>query len=103
MKIDIATMQSQAQNEAAPETNEPIALDTPVNYDCKPWLAVDPSIFIPPTDVLFTDYASVMGAGMEYGTIYEEGESDTATQCALCNQVAPGEGQDQCKAAFNCQ
>ena len=52
----------------------PVPNDATVVYDCRPWLIVDNSIFEPPSSVLFQDYSSVMGAGMEYGTIYNEGE-----------------------------
>lgn len=51
-----------------------IEYDTEVQYDCLTWLAIDNTIFEPPTGVLFGDTSDV-GANMEFGTIYEnEGE-----------------------------
>ena len=50
----------------------PVPLDADVSYDCKRWNNVDPSVFNPPTDVLFQDMSELMNAGMEYGTVYEE-------------------------------
>lgn len=54
------------------EGNEPVSLDSEVSYTCKPWLAVDNSVFNPPTKVLFRDMNNLVPPGMEYGTVYEE-------------------------------
>jgi hypothetical protein len=56
------------------EIQMPVDKDENVRYVCKPWKQVDRSIFVPPTSVLFTDTATGVGANMEYGTVYEEGE-----------------------------
>jgi hypothetical protein len=53
--------------------NEPVPLDQPVDYECKPWQTVDNTIFVPPGDVLFQDFSALMESGMEEATIYEEG------------------------------
>lgn len=55
------------------DANEPVPLDAAVQYDCKPWVAVDRTVFEPPSDVLFRDMSELMNAGPEYGTIYQEG------------------------------
>lgn len=55
-------------------TQEPVGLDERVQYSCQEWSQVDQSVFIPPTDVLFQDLSEVLQSGMEYGTVYEEGE-----------------------------
>ena len=55
------------------DTAAAIDYDTQVQYDCLTWLRVDPTIFEPPTKVLFSDL-DAMGANMEFGTLYEEGE-----------------------------
>jgi hypothetical protein len=55
-------------------TNEPIELDADVTYDCAVWENVDNTVFLPPTDVLFQDLESLMNVGMEYSTVYPEGE-----------------------------
>lgn len=53
----------------------PVPDDVSVRYTCKPWTTVDNSVFVPPSTVLFQDASDLMQTGMEYGTIYEEGES----------------------------
>lgn len=66
VKMDVTAVQ-----DPAVDTREPIALDAEVAYDCTPWEAVDPTIFEPPSDVLFQDLSELLEAGMEYGTAYE--------------------------------
>lgn len=56
------------------ETQEPVGFDERVQYSCREWKMVDHSVFIPPTDVLFQDMSQILQEGMEYGTVYEEGE-----------------------------
>jgi hypothetical protein len=56
------------------ESREPVSMDATVDYDCKPWLIVDRTVFVPPATVLFQDMSQLMQGGMEYGTIYEGGE-----------------------------
>jgi hypothetical protein len=104
MQIDLETLAANKKEESAPDTNEPVPLDTPVEYSCKAWTAKDDSIFELPSEVLFKEYSSLMGAGMEYGTTYEVAPSGPASSpCELCNQVPAGVGQDECKARFQCQ
>jgi hypothetical protein len=56
------------------KANEPVSLDEEVKYSCQAWADVDQSVFIPPTNVLFQDLSEMLQGGMEYGTVYEEGE-----------------------------
>lgn len=58
-----------AESASDVKTHEPVPTDERVRYNCKQWTAVDGSIFIPPSGVLFKD---IQQADMEYGTIYEE-------------------------------
>lgn len=51
----------------------PIPSDQEVQYTCLSWPNVDRTIFVPPTDVLFTDMSDMTGL-METGTIYLEQE-----------------------------
>jgi hypothetical protein len=103
MKIDMAALAEAEQSDTAPDTNEPVPLDAPVNYDCKTWTTIDKSIFEIPTDVLFTNYSDIMNMGMEFSTIYEEAPTgDTATQCELCQKVK-GEAKKACLAQFKCE
>lgn len=101
MKIDLAAAAASAST--TPDTHEPVPFDAPVDYECKAWPVVDKSIFELPGDVLFKDFSTVVGGGMEYGTIYEESAVPATSPCDLCNQVSPGPGQDECRARFACQ
>lgn len=103
----------QTLSTAKPEPGKqtPIDFDGQVTYDCKPWEVVDTSIFEPPSTIIFKDFSATIGAGMEDGTIYPEGQTGPALTpedmhsgdpCALCDKVALGEGQDQCRANFKC-
>lgn len=56
------------------DVREPVPANVDVSYDCVSWKQVDYSIFEPPSQVLFQDMTTLMQGGMEYGTIYEEGE-----------------------------
>ncbi len=102
VKIDINAVEEKRANGEVPDTNEPVPLDAPVQYDCKAWTNVDGSIFEPPSDVIFKDFSTIINTGMEFGTIYED-SPDKAKQCELCAQVPAGEGRDSCMAAFSCQ
>lgn len=66
MKVQLASVV-----DPAVDTREPVALDEAVRYDCKPWPAVDRTVFTPPATVIFQDMSTLMQSGMEYGTIYK--------------------------------
>ncbi len=100
MKYDMTSMISAQASGQAPEAEGPVPVDQPVTYECNPWENVDGSIFEPPTDILFRDVADIMNVNMEYGTTYEE--TGLSSQCELCEKVAPGSGQDECRATFKC-
>lgn len=70
VSTDVATLDTFDQD----SLNEPVSADDVVSYECTQWEVVDGSIFEPPADVLFQDLSSILNAGMEYGTIYNEGE-----------------------------
>jgi len=61
-------------NVESDSVREPVPDDVNVSYECKEVSEIDNSIFEPPSDVLFQDVSNVLDSGMEYGTIYEEGE-----------------------------
>ena len=69
-KVDIsdATETEQTNNQM------PISTDELVQYECARWQSIDNSIFVPPGTVLFQDMNALFEGGMEYGTVYEEGE-----------------------------
>ncbi len=98
MKASLAAVTDPTDTNS-PEVNTPVPLDTNVQYDCQPWLAVDGSVFVPPSDVLFQDFSAMMERGMETPTSFT---SEGTDQCALCDMVPAGEGQDECRAAFAC-
>lgn len=52
----------------------PVGMNVDVRYSCKSWQNVDRTIFNPPSSVLFRPAADSVPTGMEYGTVYEEGE-----------------------------
>lgn len=66
--------QMQTTEDTDVQTQEPVSLDERVKYACQKWERVDQSIFIPPSDVMFNDMSALLQGGMEYGTVYEEGE-----------------------------
>ena len=66
--------QLQTTTETDIQTQEPVGLDERVKYACQKWEQVDQSVFLPPSDVLFQDMSAILQGGMEYGTVYEEGE-----------------------------
>ena len=102
MQFDLNEVKAAKEKGESPETREPVPLDAAVDYDCKPWVSVDGSIFEPPSDIIFQDFSKILNQGMEFGTIYEE-KPDTASQCELCAQVPAGAGQNECKKAFSCE
>lgn len=67
-------IKTDATQQADIQTQAPVGLDERVKYSCQNWARVDYSIFIPPSDVMFQDSSQVIQGGMEYGTVYEEGE-----------------------------
>lgn len=86
------------------DRREPLALDTEVRYDCKPWRPVDASVFALPSDVLFRDLSTIMEQGMEYGTTFE-GEAmpgGANNPCAACALVADEDARDACEQNFQC-
>lgn len=71
VKIAVAELEGSA---AEVQSTGPVAIDENISYTCTPWVAVDASVFTPPSTVRFQDMSNIQNAAMEYGTIYEEGE-----------------------------
>ncbi len=90
---------TEVTDDSSPDVNTPVPLDTNVRYDCRPWILVDGSVFVPPGDVLFQDFSALMNRGMETPTSFTTPSTD---QCALCAMVPAGEGQDECRRTFAC-
>lgn len=77
---------------------EAVPLDVTVAYDCMAWKVVDASIFVPPSDVIFRDFAEVQTGGFEDGTIYESPD-DT---CATCRSINNAEERASCAELLQC-
>lgn len=54
------------------QKTEVLSLDHNVTYECKEWIQVDRTVFLPPENVLLQDMTEILQGGMEYGDIYEE-------------------------------
>jgi len=102
VKIPAETWSALALDPNAGASPAPIPASVPLEYSCKPWVTLDNSVFVPPSDILFKEYEALMNTGMEYGTVFEAGTGAMNTSCELCEQITPGEGQDSCRANFNC-
>lgn len=100
MRIDMRELPDAEAEQ--PDTREPVPLDAQVTYDCTPWGNVDPTVFVPPDDVVFSDFSDVLDGGMEFGTVYGDGGDAGADPCASCEQL-PGEAREQCRAALSCE
>lgn len=79
---------------------EAVPLDVAVAYDCMAWKVVDASIFVPPSDVIFRDFAEVRTEGFEDGTIYESPDNDDA--CATCRSINNAEERASCAELLQC-
>ena len=102
MKMSWQKLAEVESNPDIPQANTSVPFYSPVNYSCSPWLVVDGSIFEPPSDILFKDYETIVGGGMEMGTIYEDGSLPTTDPCSVCAQVPAGPGRDECLTRFAC-
>lgn len=131
MKLDAMT---EMGNMTKPETGadaqppkEVVAYDEALDYDCEAW-SVDASLFVPPSNITFTDYSEMMkgmgdmmkGAGMGTDAGMMDGEmmpeahtmggtgsmggsaGNNAMMCAACEQAPDAESKAQCKAALGC-
>jgi hypothetical protein len=98
MKMTISELETSRAYDSVPEANAAVPLDEFVKYSCKPWVAIDGSIFVPPSDIIFTEYRDMINMGMEFGTTYEGGGADA---CSMCNH-ATGEARAQCRAMMSC-
>ncbi len=59
-------------NMSSGASKPPVPQDARVEYTCDTWSPVDGSVFVPPSNVMFQDFGSLLETGMEYGTIYNE-------------------------------
>ncbi len=85
-------MEEAEQNEAM----QVLPQETDVEYSCLPWV-VKSSLFEPPQEISFTD------ATKQLEEVQEKTQQQLDVLCENCNQLPPGEAQDQCKATLGCQ
>lgn len=69
MGITLAVSELTADNTTSTQAN--LTTEATVQYDCQVWSPVDNSVFMPPSDVTFSDFSGMMTTQMEYGTVYE--------------------------------
>jgi len=67
--------QDQSEFTGFGDSSAAIDYTTQIQYDCLTWPAVDNTIFLPPTNVLFGDMADAT-ANMEFGIIYEDEDGE---------------------------
>ena len=101
MKIAMSELEASKNTEGTPAAQEVVPLDAEVDYSCKAWVAVDNSIFEPPSDVLFRDFGDIVNMGMEFGNMFEGGEG-MGDQCAACDSLT-GSDKSQCRAMMSCE
>ncbi|MFC1649498.1 hypothetical protein ACFL2C_02155 [Patescibacteria group bacterium] len=64
------------------------------SFDCDPW-SVDDGIFVPPNDVDFVDFSSMMEE-------ITEGLEGAGIDCSICNEVPEGDARTQCLTSLGC-
>lgn len=101
MKIALSELEASKNTQGAPVAQEVVPLEADVDYNCKAWVALDNSIFEPPTNIVFRDFSDVVDMGMEFGTMYEGGEG-MGSQCAACDQLS-GSEKAQCRQMMSCE
>ena len=101
MKIALSELEASKNTQGAPVAQEVVPLEADVDYSCKAWVALDNSIFEPPTDIVFRDFSDVVNMGMEFGTMYEGGET-VGQQCSACDQLS-GSDKAQCRQMLSCE
>ena len=82
-----------AQNEV--KQNQQFDPNKVIDYKCSAWI-VDNSLFVPPSDVKFSDLSSVMAP-----TGVNTTGQGTFNMCAACNNLT-GDEKQQCLTALKC-
>lgn len=91
-KMSMAVPTGSAQVEA--DTNAQVDLDQQLDYKCSTWV-VDPTKFVLPTDVTFTDPSAMIQEAL--------GASGAPKiDCSACDSVPEGTARTQCLTALKC-
>jgi hypothetical protein len=72
-------------------------IDQSYDYDCSGW-AADSSVFVPPADVKFMSFDSILPSSQPSGT---GAASGSTSQCSYCDSLS-GDSKTQCLSALNC-
>lgn len=75
---------------------EGLSSDQEVEYSCSGW-SVNQQLFVPPSDVEFTDMTEQLD-GLE-----QSGGDMKEMQCAACDQVADPQQRERCRQALQCE
>ncbi len=68
-----------------------------VDYDCKPLLIVDPTLFAVPTDREFLDLNSMI-----QNVVDNMNTGETGSNCAVCNMITDDAQKQQCLQSMGC-
>lgn len=104
MKMEITEDMNQQLEEAKekPESyKQYLDENQQMNYECSGWRA-DASLFVPPTDVTFTDFSEQLKMMQKL----QENSSESASgmpenKCDVCNSL-PADAQAACKQGLGC-
>lgn len=71
--------------------------DQRVSYSCAPW-KTDPSFFIPPSDIIFSEM------NMQQSAVIQAGDLDDVktAQCNACAMITDASSKEQCLVALSC-
>ena len=107
MKVEM-TAELKKMGEDLSANNPQVAeMNKKTNYRCKPWV-VDTSIFIPPTDVQFSDLSKMMenlnvspNVTVPMVTSTTDTGDSNVERCSFCDTL-PSEAQTACRSSMNC-
>lgn len=70
------------------------------NYDCGGW-TVDSTVFVPPSNVKFSDLSGMMQGVMKSGAKPSGTTNSTGTNCSVCNNLT-GDAKSACITSLGC-
>lgn len=81
------------------ETADDGSSDAAYDFECAPW-RVDNSLFVPPSNITFTDISAQMDAMIEQAPVTTLEE--TGMDCSVCDQAPAGAARSECLLAMGC-
>lgn len=103
IKMSATAAQNTQASGSSAQGKQAVDANAQYRYNCSAWNANN-SLFIPPSNINFTDESSLMvppaGAGASAGASTGSANSNAAA-CSACNNA--GAGKAQCLAALHCQ